>query len=96
MANVSYWFGSWVSSQGNDLVPGDSHEWIMWGFNYGDAMSVSAHPVVLLNALVERTLSVEDVRVESDLSGNRLYFTIRNTGSNSVPGYGMGFSMISN
>ncbi|WP_299590641.1 hypothetical protein [Mucilaginibacter sp.] len=99
MANISYWFGSWVSgweSGGSpDLRPGETHNWTFWGFKYGDAVSVTAHPVVLINYLEERVLNIENVRIEGDLSGSRLYFTVRNSGSNSVPGYGLGFSIIS-
>jgi len=97
MATTNYWFGSWVSGAGqSDLYPNQSHGWVMWGFNYGDAVDVSAHPVVLLNAHEERVLQVLDVRIEGDDTGRRLYFTVKNVGSNPVPGYGMGFSMISN
>ncbi len=95
MATTLYWFGSWVSGPGQAyLNPGAAHYWVLWGFEYGSAISVTAHSVVLVNELVERTLTVEDVRVEGDNTGRRLYFTVRNTGSNATPGYGMGFSFV--
>jgi hypothetical protein len=94
MANVSYWAGSWASGgDGDDLGPGESHNWIMWGFDYGDAVSLSAHPVV--GAPVERYLAVENTRIEADPNGRRLYFTVRNVGQNSVPGYTIGYSWVS-
>lgn len=96
MATVNYWFGSWVSGAGqSDFAPGQSHSWVMWGFNYGDVVDVSAHPVVIVNIHEERVLEVTDVRIEADETGKRFYFTVKNVGSNSMPGYGMGFSMIS-
>ena len=94
MANVTYFFAYWVGAEGNDLYPGQSHRWIMWGFNYGDALSVSAHPVA--GPAGDRYLTVQDIQVEADESGRRFYFTVKNVGSVSIPGYGMGFSQISN
>ncbi len=95
MANVSYMSGSWVSAgPAHDLAPGRSHSWISWGFGYGDALSVSAHPVV--GAPVgERILAVENVRVEGDPSGRRLYYTVRNAGPTSVPGYALAVAWVS-
>lgn len=93
MATTNYWFGYWVSAEGGDLNPGQAHSWIFWGFGYGDAVAVSAHPVT--NNVDERILQVENVRVEAGSGGRRLFFTVRNAGVNSIPGYGMGFSMIS-
>jgi hypothetical protein len=96
MATVSHWFGSWVSGgPTDDLHPGQPHYWIFWGFNYGDALSLSAHAVAGNPNVGERILAVEDVRVEADPSGRRLYFTVRNVGAASVPGYGIGYAMVS-
>ncbi|MCW5977550.1 MAG: hypothetical protein KIT09_05715 [Bryobacteraceae bacterium] len=94
MAKVSHFFSGWASSgPGNDMAPGQAHGWIMWGFGYGDAVSVSVHPVV--GAPVERFLQVENVRIQGDPAGRRLFFTVRNVGNSFVPGYGMGFGWIS-
>jgi hypothetical protein len=94
LATVTYWFGWWVSAGvGDDLGPGETHNWIMWGFNYGDALSLSAHPVT--GPPEERVLAVENVRIEGDAGGRRLYYTVRNVGMSSVPGYGIGYAMVS-
>jgi len=93
MPNVSYFFGSWTAGEDGYLYPGQSHYWLMWGFSYGDAVSVSAHPVA--GPAGERFLAVEDIKIEGDPGGRRLYFTVKNVGSISIPGYGMGFSWIS-
>jgi hypothetical protein len=92
MANVSRVFGSWV---GPDFAPDERHYWSAWGFGYGDAVSVSAHPVT--GAPVgERILIVEDVRMEGDPSGDRrCYFTVRNAGASHMPGYGVGVAWVS-
>lgn len=95
MANVSYFFGSWVSGgPQDDLAPGEAHYWFAWGFfDYGGAISLTAHPVV--GAPVERRLAVENVFMEGDPGGRRLYFSVRNIGNSSVPGYGVGYGTIS-
>ncbi|HKC24095.1 MAG TPA: hypothetical protein VKF32_05100 [Thermoanaerobaculia bacterium] len=94
MANVSYWLGTWLSAgPGDDLPPGATHDWIMWGFGYGEAISVSAHPVV--GAPEDRVLAVENVRIEGDPGGRRMFFTVRNAGPSFVPGYGIGYGFIS-
>lgn len=94
MANVRYWLGTWVSSgPANDLHPGEAHHWVSWGFNYGDAMSLTAHPVI--GAPVERYLAIEDVRIEGDPGGRRLFYTVRNVGFSTIPGYGVGYAWIS-
>jgi hypothetical protein len=92
MANVRYWFGSWVSAEGNDLQPGDAHSWIAWPINYGEALSITASPV---QGGVEYVLAVQDVAIQSDPNGRRIFFTVRNVGQNAVPGYGIGYSFVS-
>jgi hypothetical protein len=96
MANMSFFFGSWASSgPANDLPPGAAHGWIMWGFNYGDSVNVTAQPVQSVNeGGPEHILAVENVRMQTDPGGRRLFFTVRNVGNTDVPGYGMGFGMI--
>jgi hypothetical protein len=93
MANVNYFFTSWVGSEGDDFYPGDTHYWVMWGFDYGNIVYASAHPVV--GPPGERVLAVEDIRIEGDPSGRRLYCTVRNVGAYSMPAYGIGFSWVS-
>jgi hypothetical protein len=67
----------------------------MTGFKYGDAMSVTAHPVVGDPSALHRVLTVENVRVDGAPGGLTLLFTVRNVGSFSIPGYGVGISYIS-
>lgn len=94
MAHVAYASVSWTSTGFSyDLQPGEAHYWALWGFGSGDAVSVSAHPVV--GAPVDRILAVEDVRIQGDPSGRRLYCTVRNVGPSPVPGYAVGFGWIS-
>ncbi|MGB8524645.1 MAG: hypothetical protein WCD43_16900 [Candidatus Acidiferrales bacterium] len=100
MAKVSYWSGSWatVSPDFEDhLVPGAVHSWIMWGFGQGDTLTITAHPGHFNNPgepRAEETLAVENVQVEEDTSGRRVFFDVRNVGSFAVFGYVMGFGMV--
>ncbi len=95
MATVNYAFFSWTGSPGNDLNPGAAHGWWMTGFKYGDAMSVTAHPVVGNPNALARVLTVENVRIHGAPGGRTLLFTVRNTGNFVIPGYGVGISYIS-
>lgn len=90
MANVSYW----SSAVMNDLLPGDADPWIMWGFNYGDVVYVSAHPVVG-DPNAERILRIENLRIEGNVGGRRLMFDARNAGPDSIPGYILAYSWVS-
>ncbi|MDQ6898424.1 MAG: hypothetical protein M3072_02780 [Candidatus Dormibacteraeota bacterium] len=95
MATVQYAFGSWVSSgPGDDLQPGNAHDWSQWGggLGYGTANSVSAHPV---QGGEEHILAVENVRLQTDGGGRRTFYTVRNVGQTAVSGYGVGYSFIS-
>lgn len=92
MATTSYAFFHSVNiGPAYDLYPGDGDGWEFWGgsFNYGDAISVSAHPVGLSSSL-----AVQDVRISSAPSGPILSFTVRNVGKRPVVGYGLGFAWI--
>ena len=94
MANVSYWQASWVDEGETGLLPGHEHSWIMWGFDYGHVVTVTAAP--LNSSAGDQILMVKDVQSEADPSGGRrLYFTIRNTGPVRAIGYGMNFSFVS-
>lgn len=92
MANVFHAFASWVGVGSDQLNPGQAHSWWMVGFNYGDAISVTAHPVI--GPPVNRQLAVQDVRVQGTSTGRTLLFTVRNVGPDPVPGYGVGFGLI--
>jgi len=94
MANVNYAFFSWTAP-GAYLFPGAAHSWWMTGFKYGDAMSVTAHPVVGDPSALHRVLAVENIRIDGDPGGRTLRFIVRNVGSDPIPGYGVGISVIS-
>jgi hypothetical protein len=94
MANVSSWLGAWISAgEADDLPPGGSHDWVMWGFSYGDVISVTAHPIT--GAPEDRVLVVENVKIEGDPSSRRMFLRITNAGSTYVPGYGIAYGFIS-
>ena len=98
MANTFYWSGAWVAGEYgylDDLAPGDSHSWLMWGFNYGDVVNAIAFPIVGDPNAGDRYLQVENARIEGDPSGYRFYFSVRNVGNSSVPGYAIGYSFVS-
>lgn len=96
MANVRYWFGSWVSANESDaLAPGDVHYWIAWPYNYGEAVTITANPLVQQGGN-EQILAVENVRLEtSPDGGRRIFYSVRNAGSSFVDGYGVGYSFVS-
>jgi hypothetical protein len=93
MATVNRAFLSW--SGPGSLPPGGSHGWWMVGFKYGDALSVTAHPVTGDPHALHRVLTVENIRIDGAPSGLTLLFTVRNVGAYSIPGYGVGISFIS-
>lgn len=93
MATVSYFFASWVSAD-NDLLPGQVHSWDLSGFNYGDDISLSVHPLIEGDGS-EQDLAVGNVKMQTSSGGRRMLFTVTNTGPNSVDGYGMGFGLVS-
>lgn len=95
MATVSYAFFSWGSvGFANDLLPGQTHQWSMWGgdFNYGDAIMVTAHPVTRQGII--RALAVENVKISNAVLQTTLSFTVKNVGTESVIGYGLGFAWV--
>ena len=94
MATVNRAFFSWTAT-GAYFAPGATHSWWMTGFKYGDAMSVTAHPVIGDPSALHRVLAVENIRIDGDPGGRTMLFTIRNVGSYPIPGYGIGISFIS-
>jgi hypothetical protein len=95
MANVEHAFFSWVSTEGNDMAPGETHFWWLAPTFYGEAVSVTAHPVVGNPSQPSRTLAVENIRVVGEPNGSRtLLFNVRNVGSSFIVGYGIGFGFI--
>jgi len=94
MANVQFFFASWVSTDG-DMAPGDVHLWSAWSFDYGDAFSVTATPVTGDPEQPDRTLAVEDVRINGKPDGTiTLLWNVRNVGSSYIDGYGIGISWV--
>jgi hypothetical protein len=93
MANVDYWFASWVSNEGDELPPGGTHSWIAWPYTYGQTITVTATP---LQGGEEQILAVENVQLQADPGGRRIFFNVRNVGNSFIAGYGMGFSYVSN
>jgi hypothetical protein len=96
MATVNRAFFSWVGANGAYFPPGGVHDWWMTGFKYGDAMSVTAHPVTGDPNDPHRVLQVDDVRVDGVPSGGpTLLFRVRNVGVTHMPAYGVGIGWIS-
>lgn len=91
MANQIYWSLSWVSNEGSDLAPGQAHYWWANSFAFGSAVAITAHAV----AGDHRILAVQDVRIDATPDGVRTaLFTVRNVGSSYIPGYIVGFSVV--
>ncbi len=64
----------------------------MWGLRAGDAISLTAHPVA---GGEEHILAIENVQIEADGTGRRLFYTGRGVGSSFIPGYAVGFAGVS-
>jgi hypothetical protein len=93
MANVNYWFGYWLSaSEADALAPSGAHYWIAWPYGYGDSIGISASP---LEGGEEHVLVVENVQLQADATGRRMFFSVRNVGRSQVDAYGIGYSYIS-
>lgn len=93
MANVNYWFGYWLAANVSDaLAPGEVHDWIAWPYSYGEAVGISASAT---EPGEEHILAVENVRLQDDVNGRRMFFAVRNVGRSLVDGYGVGYSHIS-
>ena len=89
MANVTRYFFSWIGN----FPPGASHSWAATGFNYGDVLSATAHPVTGNPTAAHRVLRIDDMRIDGTPTGRSLLFTVRNVGTDSIPGYGLGISL---
>jgi hypothetical protein len=93
MANVNYWFGYWLAASEVDaLAPGEVHNWIAWPYSYGESVGISASP---LEGGEEHALAVENMRLQADVNGRRMLFSVRNVGRSQVDAYGIGYSHIS-
>lgn len=95
MANQYYWSTGWVSSEGNDMAPGDSHWWWASPFAYGDAITLTAYPLTGNPNDAHRVLTVENIRIDGTPDGGRtLLFVVRNAGTTFIPGYTVGSSVV--
>ena len=89
MADLARHHFGWV---GHGFDPGVEHHWWFGPIAFGDVVHVTAHPV----QRVAREAMVKDVRARVDAAGTRtLRFTVRNTGANTISGYGLDFSIVS-
>ncbi len=96
MATVNYASFSWFVP-GEYFPPGGIHNWWMTGFEYGDALSVTAHSVTGNPFHPHRILKVDDVRIDGTPDEPRLTlrFQVRNVGAYPTPGYAVGVGWIS-
>ena len=95
MANIQYWDFSWVSTDGNDMAPGDTHYWISYPFSSGDVVDLMAHAVYGDPTAPDRELIVENVHTAVDPQGQRtIVFNVRNVGTSYIDGYLVGSSII--
>lgn len=64
----------------------------MWGgdFDYGDAITVTAHPIGRPGV----ALAVEQMRIDRSILPSTLSFAVKNVGSATVVGYGLGFAWV--
>ena len=93
MNNISFISASWWGTEEIYLMPGQSHSWLMWGFNYKDTLSVAAHPEGFVTE--ELYLAVENIKIEGGRNGFRFHFSVKNVGLVPVSGYGIGITWIS-
>jgi len=79
---------------GHGFNPGVEHAWWFGPVSSSDVMYVTAVPVK--GAPWSRELMVKDMRiyVANGASDWLFLFTVRNTGLNSVPAYGLNFSVV--
>jgi hypothetical protein len=96
VANVVYTSVSETFADAAELAPGDVRLWWANGFfNYGDAISVTAHSVILNPGDPPGDIAVQDVRIDaSSDGGHTLLFTVKNVGSSFIPGYRVGIGVI--
>jgi hypothetical protein len=95
MATVTFDDYSWISVEGNDMAPGDTHYWITYPYNYGDVVDLMAHAVSGDPAAPDRQLIVENIHTAVDPQGQRtIVFNVRNVGTSGIDGYLIGTSII--
>jgi hypothetical protein len=96
MANQYYWSASWVSAENEDMAPGEVHLWWANPFQFGDSISLTAHPVAGDPTAPHRVLAVEEVRIDRvpDADGGTLLFSVRNVGNTLIPAYIIGSNVV--
>ena len=92
MAKVSYW-SAWWFSPGDLLFPGEAHGWWMVGFQFGDVLDVTAHPIMGSPFVDE--LAVQDLRIQKQPTGGTLLFTVRNVGNHEITAYKVAGTIVS-
>lgn len=85
MATVEYDFFGLVGGIAAGGVVGAT--WSHVGFDYGDAITITAHPI-------RGILEVRNLRVFRDGNERRVAFEIVNVGSQAEIGFGIGFGWI--
>jgi len=93
MAQVITWIqSSWIGN----MAPGDVHGWVAFGgLQFGDVITIMAHPVVGDPNAQERVLQVENVRAEGTSDGTRrILYSVRNPGPEWIPGYSKTYIML--
>ena len=96
MASQFYFSLSWVSTEGGDMAPGETHYWSAWFFSWGDVINLTAHAVIGEFSNARRIMTVQNIRtdVRPDGGGRILLFEVKNVGTNSIPGYIVGGSVV--
>ena len=95
MATANRAYFSWIGTGGSYFPPGGTHDWWMVGFNVGDALSVTAYPVIGDPRDLHRVLQVENIRMDGDPGGWTFRFRVHNIGTTHMPGYGVGIAWTS-
>lgn len=89
MADLHRSHFGWV---GTGFHPGAEHHWWVAPIQFGEVLQATAHPA----GQVPREVMVKDLRTRVGDGGKRvLFFTVRNTGPNTINGYGVDVSIVS-
>ena len=96
MAHVTYWSFTWggvgaPGGLGSGMPPDARHPWFTFGFPQPSAIVATAYPNVGGDN-PENFLAVEDIKIQTDATGSRFYFTVHNVGVNEVRAYTVSFA----
>jgi hypothetical protein len=89
MAQLSYHSFGWV---GHGFHPGAEHSWWFGPVNRDEVLHVTPIPTTAMPT----EIMVKDERIRNNPGTNEwtFLFTVRNTGPNTIPGYGLRFSVV--